>query len=324
MFEASNKKHWNKITTSYREIFETKLEEKKGVVQLRMQGIDALETHYSPSPIPPPSGMAGKKHSKAKTPSRGKFRQPIEYGDMATSFLLEQFGVSNVVWGKSGWGAVYVKSIDKMAGKKTTTYKKKNSEPLEGYIVVNDVERKGRPISWVFAGKTKIRDGSKLTTTKLEGILKESANYKLVKEGLVYPYFFFTLEADLRNILMEACRDAEKKQLNIWSKDKTDEGVSMRRFSQLTDDHLFLPYLFRRLIKHQYLEMMNGYWTAVKKKKKYDPKTNSLFLESFYDYTNPYVFMIDEREFKRLDQIVKVSKSKIRMTTHPGNIVFLS
>ena len=70
--------------------------------------------------------------------------------------------------------------------------------------------------------------------------------------------------------------------------------------------------------------MMEGYWDALKKKKAYKPKTQSMFLDSFYDDTNPYVFMIKEAEFKRLDEIIKVTKTKMKMTTHPGNIVFLA
>jgi len=59
-------------------------------------------------------------------------------------------------------------------------------------------------------------------------------------------------------------------------------------------------------------------------KKAYKPKAESLFLKSFFDDTNPYVFMIAEKDFRRLDEIVIVTRNKIKMTTHPGNIVFLS
>ena len=324
MFEASNKKNWQKVVSANSELFEQKLKDGKGVVQLRLQAIDALETHYSPTPVPPPKGMNGKKSSKAIAPKKGKFRQPEKYGEMATAKMMEMFGVENMVWGRSGWGGSYVKQVEVKKGKRTSTYKSKNKNGLEGFIVVNDIERKGRPISWVFPGKIRIRDGAKLTTTKLNGILKKSANYKLVANGLVYPYFFFTLEAKLRDTIMHAVNNARRQKMNIWSEDKTDVGVTMKKTSQVTGEHLIFPYLFRRLIKHQYRRMMEGYWVALKKKKSYKPKVESLFLDSFYDDTNPYIFMIKEKEFKRLDEIVSVTKNKIKMNTDPGNIVFLS
>lgn len=324
MFEANNKNNWKKINTVHRELFEEKLTDGKGIVQLRLQGIDALETHYSPSSVPAPKGMSGKKYAKAELPKKGKFRQPVKLGDLSTEKMLKLFGIKNVEWGHSGWGGDYIKNIEMTSGKTTKTYKTKNEDPLEGYVVVNDVERKGRPISWVFPGKTKIRDGSKLTTSGLNKILKKSANYKLVATGLVYPYFFFTLAAKLRDTLMYAVQNAERQKMNIWAEDKTDTGIVMNKFSQITGEFVILPYLFRRLIKHQYRRMMEGYWDAVAKKKSYKPKIQTLFLDSFFEDSNPYIFMIKEREFKRLDEIVTVTKNKVKMTTHPGNIVFLS
>lgn len=323
MFEAKNKKHWKKITSAHHELFEEKLKKGNGVVQLRLQGIDALETHYSPSNLIAPKGLGSKKSSKAEAPKKGKFRQPATYGDMATSEMMKLFGVENMTWAKSGYGATYVKQIEVIKGKKTSTYKSKNNDPLEGYVIVNDIERKGRPISWVFAGKTRTRDGAKLTTAKLNATLKNSINYQLLANGLVYPYFFFTLAAKLRNNLVEAVESAQKEKLNIWSLDKTMDGILLKKSSQITGDHLLFPYLFRRIIKHKFRRMMEGYWDALKNKKSYKPKVESLFLDSFYKDTNPYVYIISSREFKRLNDIVAVSKNKIKMNRHPGDIVFL-
>ena len=326
MFEAKNKKQWNKIVTNFRELFDEKLKTGKGVVQLRLQGIDALETHYTPSNAPVPKGLGNKKSKKAIKPIKSNLHQPGPYGMKATDNMLSMFGVvpESTSWRKSGWGGAYISKIEVNNGKRSKTYKAKNKDPLEGYIIVNDMDRKGRPISWVFAGKTRIKDGTRMTDSKVAAVLKQSANYKLVSNGLVYPYFFFTLAAKLRNILMHAVINAQRQKMNIWSVDETANGIRVSSFSKITEQHVILPYLFRRLVKHQYLRMMQGYYDALKKRKSYTPKSRSLFLDSFYEDTNPYVFMIKESEFKRLDQIVKVTKTKIKMTTHPGNIVFLS
>ena len=324
-FEANNKRIWNKVHSSYKDEFEAKLLDGNGIVQLRLQGIDALETHYSsPMPTPAPKGMKGKKYSKAEKPSKRNFNQPKKFGLEATNVLLEKLGADEVEW-KNSWTGPIVKSIGIKKGrsKKSTSYSTKNKEPLEGYIVINDFDRKGRPIAWVFGGKTAKKDGSKLTDGGLNKMLKGSGNYKLVSNGLVYPYFFFTLAANLRNTLMYAVQNAQRQKRGIWAEDETAKGLTLRTISKLEDGHIILPYLFRRLIKHQYRRMWEGYYEAVKKRKAYKPKTQSLFLDTFFDDSNPYVFMIKEREFKPLDQIVKVTKTKIMMKTHPGNIVFL-
>lgn len=326
MFEASNKKHWEKIVTNHRATFNEKLESGNGSVQLRLQGIDALETHYSPSPVPKPKDLKKKSSSKAEKPKMGKFRQPAEYGDLATAELLEYLGVEkgSLKWKNSGWGGAYLSQIKIKSGNSVRTYKKKNADPIKGYVVVNDMDRKGRPIAWVFPGKSSSRDGSRLSASKLAGILKKSGNYKLVSNGLVYPYFFFTLEAALRDILMHAVTNAQRQKMNIWSSDKSSKGITTKKFSQITDKHLIFPYLFRRMVKHQYRRMMEGYWEALNKGTKYTPKTEALFLDTFFDDTNPYIFMIKEREFKRLNEVIRVTKTKIKFSTPPENIVFLS
>jgi len=326
MFKASNPKTWDKIVTEHQATFENRLEDGEGIVQLRLQGIDSLETHYSPSPLPAPRDLKEKEAPHAEKPPLRKVRQPAAYGDLATQTLLEQFDVDpdSIQWRHSGWGGHYIRELIVRKGTKTSVYQRKHADALEGYVVVNDIDRKGRPIAWVFAGRTHIRNGSRLTTSALRKFLKKSCNYKLISVGLVYPYFFFTLEAALRDVLVHAMKNAQRQRMNLWSEDKTSKSITAQDFSEVTDKHLIFPYLFRRLVKHQYQRMMKAYWSALENDRAYKPNTEDLFLESFFDGSNPYVFLIEEREFKRLDEIVKVTKTRIRMTTHPGNIVFLA
>ncbi|MEL6670583.1 MAG: hypothetical protein AAFR61_00180 [Bacteroidota bacterium] len=322
MFEASSKKRWDKIESSHRDTFLEKLEENEGAVQLRLQGVDALETHYSASPLPTPSAYRGKSYSKAEKPKTRQHRQPEEFGDAATARLLEYLDVESATWG-SFFGRHYIKEINIKRGTRTSTYKTKNKDKIPGYIIVNDYDRKGRPIAWIFGGKTSTRDGTRFTTSRLKSRLKQSINYKLVADGMVYPYFFFTLAASLRDVLVEGVKKAQADKLNLWSKDRSEKGITLRRFDQITDDYLIFPYLFRRLVKHQFRRQMEGYWEASANKKSYTPSETKLFLESFFKDSNPYVFKIDERDFVRLDEIVYVTKTKLRLKTHPGNIVFL-
>jgi endonuclease YncB( thermonuclease family) len=323
MFEASDAKNWDKILTQHREIFDDKLEEKGGSVQLRLQGIDALETHYGPSPFPPPKGMSKKKYAKAKKPKAGHFRQPDTFGDAATAKILDMLGVEETTWG-SKFGIQWIKSIEVKKGRKTETVSKKGEDKLEGYIIINDMDRKGRPISWIFPGKSSRKDGSKITTKAMASMVKKSINYKLVALGLVYPYFFMTLSAKLRQKLMDGLQNAQRQKYGLWAEDRTEKGIPLKSMAELTDKHLVFPYLFRRMIKHQFKRQNEAYYEAVKSKKAFDASTDNLYLDTFFDDTNPYVFLIKERDFVRLDTIVKVTKTQLKLMTHPGNIVFLS
>lgn len=323
MFEASNPKQWDKVQSEYHEIFQEKLRDGEGSVQLRLQGIDALETHYSAAPVSTPAEFRGKSHSGAEKPASVNYRQPAGFGDLATAQLLAYLGVESISW-KSGFGRRWIGEITVKNGRRTTTYDTKGKDRLEGYVVVNDFDRKGRPIAWAFGGKTRSRDGSRLTNGSLRDRLQRSVNYHLLENGLVYPYFFMTLSADLRQPLIQGVETARRSRANLWSKDRSQKGLTLQRFSQLTNDDLLYPYLFRRLVKHQFQRQMEGYWEAVDKKKNYRADPDDLFLDSFFDDTNPYLFLIDERDFVRLDSVVEVTKTRLKLKTHPGNIVFLS
>jgi len=56
-FRANNPARWDSLVTEHRERLNANLEKEDGVLQLRLQGVDALETHYSPPPISPPKDL---------------------------------------------------------------------------------------------------------------------------------------------------------------------------------------------------------------------------------------------------------------------------
>lgn len=322
VFEANNPKHWERILSTHQDTFQEKLAAGEGSVQLRLQGIDALETHYRPSPLPTPSGMRGKKYSKATKPKPGNYQQPAEFGLEATHKLLSLLGVRSVAW-RSRFGAKYINAVDVLEGKKTILYKEKGKDRIEGYVVVNDFDRKGRPISWVFGGKSSTRDGSKLDQSDLLEIVKQSANYRLVATGLVYPYFFMTLSAKLRAPLMYGMQNARRQKRKLWSFDQSEAGLELEGFSQLCEEVLLFPYLFRRMVKHQFRCQHADYWVAVDKQKAFEANAEDLYLDRFFEHSNPYIFLIKERDFRRLDDVVAIEERKLRLLTHPGNLVFL-
>ncbi len=323
MFEAHNVNQWKKVPTQYETIFKEKLQDGNGSVQLRLQGIDALETHYGPSMLPPPKELRHRSSPKADKPSPGNYRQPDIYGDLATKKLLSYLNIKDINWG-SAFGRKWIKKIEVVNGNDKATYKEKGTDQLEGYIVVNDVDRKGRPISWVFPGKTTQKDGVKFDNQDLLDIIKESVNYKLVANGLAYPYFYMTLSAVLRQPLIYGVLNAQRQKMNLWSEDETIQGINIQHFSQLTSEVIIFPYLFRRIVKHQYRRQMEGYWNALQKNSPFKPDPENLFLDSFFEDTNPYLLLVEERDFVRLNEVVRIDNQQLQLTTHPGNIVFLS
>ncbi|MEM7112640.1 MAG: hypothetical protein AAF614_09405 [Chloroflexota bacterium] len=71
-FKANNPANWNKIQTDKREIFEEKLAADDGAITLRLQGVDALETHYSPKAPSMPKDFEGIRFWR---PSKTDWRQ---------------------------------------------------------------------------------------------------------------------------------------------------------------------------------------------------------------------------------------------------------
>lgn len=322
MFKASSPKQWDKVQTEHRDEFMKKLDAGNGAVQLRLQGIDALETHYSASPMRPPSHLSGKESDKAEKPSIQQVRQPKPLGNLSTETMLSHLGVKGVNYG-SFFGRHWIDEMWVKKGTRTLHFTEKGEDELEGYIIVNDMDRKGRPIAWVYGGRTRTRNGTRLTPARFKGRVKASVNYKLLAEGLVYPYYFMTLSAAVRDILSEAVEAAQQEKLNLWKADRTMKGVTIRRLSQLTDKDVMYPYLFRRLVKHQYQKEMEAYWDALEKNKSFTPDPEKLHLDRFFEDSNPYVFLIKERDFVRLDEVVYATKTKLKLRTHPGNLVFL-
>ncbi|MEM7534918.1 MAG: hypothetical protein AAF639_22260 [Chloroflexota bacterium] len=338
-FRASNPKNWDKIITENREELLENMEENEGVVQLRLQGVDALETHYSPPPARPPSTLKSSSKDGVDRPKSGSHKQPLALGDAATEALLQILGVERVEW-RSGWGRTWIDKAYVKKGRSEVVYEEKYEDEIPGFIVTNDVERNGRPLSWVFAGSTSTRDGSSQSVAQLSRRLKSSINYKLLREGLVYPYFYMTMRASLRNKLVEACRlayeDAQAmekpssssapKVPNLWVYDKTTDGLTVNSLDDITEKYELFPYLFRKVLKHWYKGNLTNYWEILDggSSAGYDANDPSINLEGFFEGGNPYIFVISQKDFLRLDDVLHVTKTRMRMEIQPFDMVFLS
>lgn len=181
-------------------------------VQLRLEGIDALETHYSP----PTNG--------------GVYHQPEEWARAAVDRLIDFTGIGNVRWDSTHRTIVAA------------------DDATRGYILSRSIDKYGRPIAFLFKGNPDVADGSDVHLDA-EG-LKDSYNFAALNEGLAYPTYYSQLFADLRNALTEAVKDARSANRGLWPEDRTSTGIEASSLLVITDQSPILPKLFRRLVEH--------------------------------------------------------------------------
>ncbi len=114
-FKATNPDHWDLLDGPAVRV------DSKQRAQLRLEAIDALETHY----------RAGGR----------TWHQPKEFANAATDRLLDMVGIKNVVWPPSRYR---VRSAD---------------DGTHGYILSRTAERYRRPVSFAYAGRCPYKPG---------------------------------------------------------------------------------------------------------------------------------------------------------------------
>src|SRR4051794_1103008 len=179
-----------------------------GGVQLRLDAIDALETHYTPPHATSP------------------WRQPADLGDGAASALLDLLGFRNVVRDERG----YVTSA--------------TPEQTPGYILTRFADKYGRAVATAFPGGRRGRavDGSGIYLDVDE--LHRSVNYQLLATGWVYPTFYSKLYVELREDLAAAAVTARTAGKGVWAQDATLTGFRLESRTQLSEDLVILPEAF--------------------------------------------------------------------------------
>ena len=338
-FKADNPQLWNRLDTDNRAKLDENLAEDGGIIMLRLQGVDAFETHYSPETPAAPKNLKVDARTTLKKPDAGEHKQPKRIALEATNALLRMLGIESATWrtwGKNSW----VNGIKLKRDGAVVEIKDKHADAIPGYIVSNDAEKNGRPIAWAFPGTTRAEDGLTLTTDMLATGLEQSANYQLVKMGLVYPYFFMTLPAKLRSKMADAARIAQQeaaRQLeqfrgapipdtisNLWLFDQTINGIEIDDLKHITEDFGIYPYLFRRIVKHWYAGQMQRYWDALTAGSDTALYDRHVDFTRFFDDGNPYVFVISDQDFVRLNEILRIEGKRLTLTKHPFDLVFLS
>jgi endonuclease YncB( thermonuclease family) len=200
-FRAENEENW-KLLGPRRLTINSKKD-----VQLRLEGIDTLETHFS-------------------TPG-GEVHQPRSLANAATDFLLDHLNITNVVWDSAHRTVVQA------------------DDGTPGYILSKQKDINGRPVCFVFAGDAPDKDGSDIFLDGKR--LKQSLNHQTLVVGNAYPTYYQGLFSELRKVLTEAATKARAKNLGVFKLDKTNSGVLLDRLAVIIDEQPILPKLFRRL-----------------------------------------------------------------------------
>ncbi len=197
-FMADNPAAWDSFT------FTSAAKKKAAKKQLRIEAIDALETHYE------------------------GYHQPRPFAIAALEQMLKLLGITNVHYSLSV----------------TTIVDADDAKP--GFIITSGVDRYDRPISFIFPASAKLTDGALLTADKIP--LEKSVNYKLARDGLVYPTFYTTTDRTIAEKIRKAVASARKAERGLWAIDRTHD-LMIWDIRTLQDDYLVMPKLFRRLVE---------------------------------------------------------------------------
>ncbi|WP_432284091.1 hypothetical protein SLT36_20015 [Aminobacter sp. BA135] len=239
----------------------------RGHTQLRFEGIDSLETHFSPA-------------------NGGTLHQPLAFATQATDLLLQYLGITNVVWNAS----------------RTTVASA--SDGTRGFILSRSVEKNGRPVAFVYLGDPPAADG---TSFRLEApYLRGSYNHRVLLEGLAYATYYWGLFSDLRDELTAAVTSARADRRGLYGNDVTNEGFEIATITDLTDTHVMMPKLFRRLSE-------------------YFASTGSIVdFKRTLEASQEPVLEIATANFTHFDTFVEqaAGSNRIRLTARPEQLVF--
>lgn len=189
-----------------------------GGAQLRLDGIDTLETHYRP-------------------PHGPELHQPAPYAGQAAEALLDWLGFEAVERGPNG------------------IVRSSTPESVPGYILTRSADVHGRCVALAGRGAEAPGASGTLVTVTAEH-LRLTANHHQLAAGLAYPTFYRNLYVDLRRELSRAARRAREDGLGLWPSDQTLSGAKVEGPASLTDSAVLLPKLFRRLA--DYLQLNDG------------------------------------------------------------------
>jgi hypothetical protein len=183
-----------------------------GGAQLRLDGIDALETHY---------GAAG-----------GNTHQPLELGRATAANVVSWLGFSGVRRGE----------------RETVT----DASPAEvpGYLFTRGADLYGRCVALAGRGDPPAGQASGQRVHVSVPMLRRTIHYRQLAAGLAYPTYYRKLYLQLREAMSAAVAKA-RTTAPLWAADRTTNGASLPDgLTNLENGVLLMPKLFRRLVDY--------------------------------------------------------------------------
>jgi hypothetical protein len=178
-----------------------------GGAQLRLDAIDALETHFA---------VEG-----------ATVHQPLALAHAARDALLTWVGFTRV----------------DRDGSDPETVTGSDPASVRGYVLTGAADDYGRCIA--FAGRGAAPAGGPRVHVTPE-MVRATANHELLATGLAYPTYYRGLYPDLRLTFTAAVEQA-RAGAGLWPQDTTQSGLPVRSLAQLQESGVVLPKLFRRL-----------------------------------------------------------------------------
>jgi endonuclease YncB( thermonuclease family) len=214
--------------------------------------------------------------------------QPWEFARSATDYLFKLTGIKNVVWNDSG----------------STVTSAADGTP--GYIISRTTDRYARPISFLFDASLTFEDDQEIFLDKK--LARKSINFKMLSKGLAYPTFYDGMFYDLRELFAKETAKARQAGIGLWAKDTSNKFFSVEKLEDITDGHVLLPKLFRRLVAY------------LKNHDTFDPKDFKAELAKKPEE----ILIMSILHFTHFDNIISISKQgKIKLSQKPENLVFL-
>ncbi|MFG2295742.1 nuclease [Streptomyces sp. NPDC048603] len=202
-FAPADPAHWGLVPGPHRV-----RANRSGAAQLRLDGIDTLETHYVPA------------HGS-------ELGQPAPFGEDAADELTAWLGFAAVL--RDGHGTVT------------------SSEPAAapGFVLTRGADVNGRCVALAGRGPAPAPSGTWLHVEP--ALLGRTANLHQLRTGLAYPTYYRKLFADLREAMTRATLRARSEGLGVWPLDQTPYGAKVDGLASLSETAVLLPKLFRRL-----------------------------------------------------------------------------
>lgn len=211
--------------------------------------------------------------------------QPLALGTKALTLLLNSLGIRDL-------------RFDALM----TLVTEADEEGAEGFIFSRTTDQHGRPVAFVYRGTPPEADGSSVFVTRER--LRESVNVLSALEGLAYATYYAGLFSDLRAELTDAVQKARVNGDNIWAEDVTNTGFEVPDLSAITDTHVIMPKLFRRLV-----DFLAGGGTVAR-------------FEQYLEALQEPIMIISTAHFTHFDTVVEVTGNVVRLTEPPENLVF--